>query len=401
MLQRNKATHLLLGKVQLPEFQVKSKVATMANKQRKHKRSSILAKDFKLDINQFPLMQEQEGKEEEHYDDDDNDDDDDDKHAKYEKQRRQNNKELNASQSSFTKRVRVSISHTVAVSLKSSRVDAVLAAFGCAGSLAFLQFLTTHTPYEFFGSFLVGTTIKLFFNENPPSPKAFVHSSIFAVAAGHTLHFVPNFCGQYARPALLFATVLYWKLYGGMWTAANTLSMIVAVESGGWGSIVPGMRELNFFANNNHEQDDDDDSSSNKAHFPWHFLFFPYISGHLVLYGLARIMSVLRRKIRTHLIQREFITCQMMGGCFDDHWQDHIVGGAERRERLRKLFNRMDSNGDGALDVIELQAALRAATGTDISLGDTKEILQSVDSDGNGSLDFDEFCASIDKLWPE
>ena len=61
----------------------------------------------------------------------------------------------------------------------------------------------------------------------------------------------------------------------------------------------------------------------------------------------------------------------------------------------------MDTSGDGLLDVIELQVALRAATGTDISLADTQEILQSVDSDGNGSLDFDEFCASIDKLWPE
>ena len=372
-------------------------------KRQSRKRASILAKDFDLDLSELDIddfAEDNHDKKEDRNDTDhqsneeeeEEDDDDEDKYAKYERQLK-DRADLNASNSSFTKRALNSFRQTAAVSLKSSRVDAVLASFGCAGSLALLQFLSDSTPreYEFMGSFLVGSSLKFFYNENPPSLRPFVESSLFAIAAGQTLHFVPHFCGEYARTVLLFATILYWKLYGGMWTAANTLSMIVAVESGGWSTAVRGMKELNKWANS-HE--DDDPATINDAHFPWRYLFFPYISGHLILYGMACLMSILRRKVRTYLIQREFVSKQM-------GWEATIVGGRERRNRLRKLFNRMDTSGDGQLDVIELQVALRAATGTDISLADTKEILQSVDSDGNGSLDFDEFCASIDKLWPE
>lgn len=389
----------------------------MARKPRK--RSSILAKDFTLDMSEveivfdefaedsysrFPQHNESyqklihrehlaNGEAKDAGEVKEKEEDDDDKHAKRARQLKKKDEFNDSSHSISThstfKRAYDSFRQVTALSFKSIRVDAFLAAFGCAGSLALLQFLTGITPYEFNGSFLVGSSIKFFFNENPPSLKACVHSSMFAVVIGHTLHFVPHFCGQYARPVLLFATVLYWKLYGGMWTAANTLSMIVAVESGGWASVVPNIRELNAYANSHQEQ-------ANQKRFPWMFLFFPYISGHIILYCMATAMSFLRRKIRTYLIQREFITKQMG---YD--WQTEIVGGAERRERLRQLFNRMDTSGDGQLDVIELQVALRAVTVTDISLGDTKEILNSVDSDGNGSVDFDEFCASIDKLWPE
>jgi EF-hand domain pair len=353
------------------------------------KRSSILSKDYSEDLSDFFSDYVSHIQVEPSEDNKNNiTSDDDDKHAKY---ARQKEDDLNASNSSFPKRAYASFRHQAAISLKSSRVDAVLAAAGCAGSLAFLQFLTDHIPgYEFMGSFLVGSALKFFFNENPPTLEAFVQSSLFAIVAGESLHLVPYFCGEWARSVLLFSTVLYWKLYGGMWTSANTLAMIVAAESGGWTRVVPGMRELKWWAN---LQDD-----QVQKHFPWKFLFFPYLSGHLILYVLALLLSIVRRKARTYLIQREFISKQLDGGM---DWQTDIVGGKERRERLRKLFNRMDTSGDGTLDVVELQVALRAATGTDISLSDTREILKSVDSDGNGSLDFNEFCASIDKLWPE
>jgi hypothetical protein len=115
---------------------------------------------------------------------------------------------------------------------------------------------------------------------------------------------------------------------------------------------------------------------------------------------LACLFSVIRRNARVYLIRREFIKKEVAGRI--RHLRRHsIVSGAERRKRLLHLFRRIDTSGDGQLDAIELQVALRAATGNDISLADTSAMIRSVDSDGNGTVDFDEFCASIDKLWIE
>jgi EF-hand domain pair len=303
------------------------------------------------------------------------DDNEDDKYEKFNKNKQQ-------MQASFAQRAFDSFQHTAAISLTANRVDAVLAAFGCAGTLALLQYLTNRFPtYEVNGSFLTASAIKFFLNESPGSLDACVQSSGIAILFGITLAFAPSYFDSYAREFFMFFMLLYWKLQGCLWGAASALTMAVAVQSGGsWSAVVA------------HPQDK----------FPWHFLFFPYISGHLILYALAFVMSLLRRKVRVRLLQREFFVSKHVTNEMKESRllrRSSLVSGIERRQRLRQLFQRMDTSGDGHLDVLELQVALRAATGNDISREDTQDILNLVDSDGSGTVDFDEFCASIGKLW--
>lgn len=66
--------------------------------------------------------------------------------------------------------------------------------------------------------------------------------------------------------------------------------------------------------------------------------------------------------------------------------------------KLRRLFDRMDTSGDGRLDESELKVALRGAIGAELSLDDCVYIIKSVDSDGDGTIDFGEFKASVDKI---
>jgi EF-hand domain pair len=294
---------------------------------------------------------------------------DDDKYEKFNKNKQQ-------MQASFAQRAFESFQHTAAISLNANRVDAVLAAFGCAGGLALLQYLTTRFPdYEVNGSFLTASAIKFFLNESPGSLDQCVQSSAIAILVGITMSFAPSYFDSYAREFFMFFMLLYWKLQGGLWGAASALTMAVAVQ---WNLVVVCPRDK----------------------FPWHFLFFPYISGHLILYALACFLSLLRRKVRVRLLQREFFVGKDVANEMKSPLRrNSIVSGSERRQRLRQLFNRMDTSGDGHLDVLELQVALRAATGNDISREDAQDILNLVDADGSGTVDFDEFCASIGKLW--
>lgn len=348
---------------------------------RRYRRTSILIEE-EQNLTELRDHYEDENADGQNPVEEEDEDDDDDKYAKYTRQQRRR-----SSSDSISKRAFQSFRHTAALSLKSNRVDAFLAAFGCAASLALLQWLSLTFPgYEVMSSCLVSSSIKFFFNESPPSLEAFWKSSIFALLAGITLHFVPTTCGKYARPILLFVTVLYWKLQGGLWSAANTLSMTMAVESGGWFAVIPPtlIPYLALLNNNTQEQPE----------FPWRFLLLPYLTGHLILYVLACLLSLIRRRVRVYLIRQEFISKEIVVG-----FRAKIVSGKERRKRLWNLFHRMNTSGDGQLDAVELQVALRAATGTDISIADANAMIRCVDSDGNGTVDFDEFCASIEKLW--
>ncbi|CAB9528992.1 calcium-binding protein [Seminavis robusta] len=358
------------------------------------------------------------------------DDDDDDKHVKYAKQRKASLmakgvvqkrrrsstlSEASDSEHSLTQRALDSFRHTAVLSLKSNRVDAFLAALGCAGSLALLQYWSVTFPaFALTHSCLVSSSIKFFFNENPPSLRAFWQSSIMGLVTGITLHFVPTLCGHYTRHVFLFVTVLYWKLQGGLWSAANTLAMTVADDSGGWTTMIPTTFMINQYYFMSSSNDNDNDTNSNITDttssngqplsestaddvFPWKFVLLPYLSGHLILYTLATLLSMIRTRVRITLIRQEFISKEVFGAGTSTSMS--IVCGKERRKRLWQLFQRMDTSGDGQLDAVELQVALRAATGTEISMADTNLMIRAVDSDGNGTVDFDEFCASIDKLW--
>jgi len=101
--------------------------------------------------------------------------------------------------------------------------------------------------------------------------------------------------------------------------------------------------------------------------------------------GMARI----RRIVRINLLRREH-RIQDKG---NDVYK--LIGD---RKKLRLLFDRMDTSGDGRLDEHELKITLRASVGTDIALEDCRYIIRSVDTDGHGKIAFDEFYASFEDI---
>ena len=60
---------------------------------------------------------------------------------------------------------------------------------------------------------------------------------------------------------------------------------------------------------------------------------------------------------------------------------------------LGEIFKQFDTSGDGSLDATELMLALRVAVGADISLDDSRRLVESVDDDGSGNISFAEFEA--------
>lgn len=246
----------------------------------------------------------------------------------------------------------------------SKRADAFLAALGAGLALSILTWAQDVIGINTMGSFLLSASIKMFYNREPPTLTAFWKSTAFCVPAGTLFHFVATYNPKYAQSMLVSVVLLYWKLQGEIWTAANSLAVYLAVGSGEW----------ELFGGT----------------YPWSYLLAPYLTGHLFLYGFARAWSHLRSYVRAKLVTREFFGNERL------HLQKLSATG--QKERLRDLFDRMDMDGNGRLDVQELQLAFRSAMGCDMSLEECEIIMKSTDTDGDSTLDFDEFCAAIDKM---
>jgi Ca2+-binding EF-hand superfamily protein len=61
---------------------------------------------------------------------------------------------------------------------------------------------------------------------------------------------------------------------------------------------------------------------------------------------------------------------------------------------LKRQFSRVDTNGDGTIDVQEL-GALLSKTGRQVPEDEVQRILKKYDTDHSGSLNFDEFVEMI------
>jgi hypothetical protein len=250
--------------------------------------------------------------------------------------------------------------------ITSSRVDAALASIGTGLCLAFLTWASNYLQLPLVGSFLMNTSIKMFFNREPPPLLAFWKSSLFCIPVGTALHFLPV-DKAYQSPIIVSAVMFYWKLYGDLWTPANSLAIYIATGSGSWSG-------LGF-----------------DGGYPWLYLLTPYLMGHLVVYAFALFFCKIRTMVRGFLVGREFFANEnrMLSG----------LDNVGRKTRLKDLFDRMDIDGNGRLDVHELQLALRTATGLkDFSLEEARMIMKATDTDGDSTLDFYEFQAAISNL---
>ena len=269
--------------------------------------------------------------------------------------------------------------------------DAVLSAAGAAGSLILLQWIQDYlilTNYNMttniVGGFLGGSAIKFFLNQNPPTLEAFFKSTAASIVIGSSVHsflwsyddetktsttIIPN---EYSTHLILFLMILFWKLdVGSIWGAGNSLAMYIACGSGSWGDI-----------NNN-------DLQSLMKDFPIVYILRPYLLGHLYLYLMALGMARIRRIVRITILRREHHIQKV---------DNDVIKLISDRKKLRMLFDRMDTGGDGRLDEHELKLTLRCTVGEDITLEACRYIIRSVDTDGDGQIDFDEFCASAEEI---
>lgn len=279
---------------------------------------------------------------------------------------------------------------TTAQTLQKTRTaDAVLSAAGAAGSLMLLQvvqdFLSANTDIEtpIIGGFLVGSSIKLFLNRNPPTLDAFWKSTAFSIVLGSTIH---NFLWtetdkgvttilskEHNAYVMLFFMLLFWKLHPGtIWGAANSLASFLAYQSGFWAKSAPQNGALQILAGD----------------FPAWFFFGPYLIGHAYLYLFALQWAKVRRRVRIAIMRNEFFV--------PNKETDKDV--TPDRAKLKSIFDRIDTSGDGRLDAMEFKIAIRASVGDDVPLEDCQKMIGSVDTDGDGTLDFNEFCELVDNV---
>ena len=82
--------------------------------------------------------------------------------------------------------------------------------------------------------------------------------------------------------------------------------------------------------------------------------------------------------------------------------EDKGKGGADQQKdnsekELKKLFDSIDTDGSGEIDVDELMEICQRL-GVTVSDDEVKEMMESADSDGNGVLDFEEFMKVIEQF---
>ena len=254
--------------------------------------------------------------------------------------------------------------------ITSQNADGVLAAVGSGLCLALLTYASRLFQVPMMASFLIGATVKMFLNREPPTLTAFWKSSIFGVAAGTAVHYLWQYhvqnaiAKEYVTPLLVTLSMLYWKLTPGaeLWAPANNLAIYLATDP--W---------------------------KVWSQYPWYYLWAPYLTGHLFIYLFAFYWSKLRRTVRAQLVTGEFF--------YHESQQSALLNEAQQEERLRDLFDRMDLDHNGRLDVHELQLAFRKALECDLSLDEARLIMKSADTDGDDTLDYHEFrAAMMDRL---
>lgn len=74
------------------------------------------------------------------------------------------------------------------------------------------------------------------------------------------------------------------------------------------------------------------------------------------------------------------------------------VGESERRDRVRALFQRFDTDADGRISETELAVGIKQVLEFDASEVQLQQLMREVDGDGDGKIDLDELtkvCLSI------
>ncbi|XP_056138316.1 calcium-binding protein 1a isoform X2 [Lampris incognitus] len=66
-------------------------------------------------------------------------------------------------------------------------------------------------------------------------------------------------------------------------------------------------------------------------------------------------------------------------------------------KELKDAFKQFDTNGDGAISILELREAMRKLLGQQVANKDLEDILRDVDLNGDGLVDFEEFVRMMSR----
>ena len=70
---------------------------------------------------------------------------------------------------------------------------------------------------------------------------------------------------------------------------------------------------------------------------------------------------------------------------------------SQQRQRLREVFDALDTDGSDELDYTELKDALQQF-GVKLSLKELKAIWVAADKDASSGIDFNEFCDAVEQM---
>lgn len=103
-----------------------------------------------------------------------------------------------------------------------------------------------------------------------------------------------------------------------------------------------------------------------------------------MLYACAAAVAAVRRQVRAALMMQA--------------WSAALSTEPAQLslERLRIIFDRYDTSGDGYLDADELKIALRLSIGRDVSSADCDATILATDRNGDCLLSFDEFLGAFE-----
>jgi Ca2+-binding EF-hand superfamily protein len=239
-------------------------------------------------------------------------------------------------------------------------VDALLAAFFLAVTVLMLHSIDTLKvlPFPMFAPPMLASSIIFFGGAQPPPPAAFVTGTLGAFVLGTVLHQLGASGSIVVQCIAASLLLFFFKLSGSFFVPTVGLAAFIA--------------QSNYTGHSFRE--------------PLAYLVAPWSVGHIVLYSSAMLLSLLRQSIRVSFTKQAW-----------KHRLGAMGSGATREAELRKIFDKYDTSGDGALDASELKLALRYVTGGDVDIEDCERIVRSMDTDGNGVIDFHEFMLALDE----
>lgn len=245
--------------------------------------------------------------------------------------------------------------------------DAIFAAFSVVVGIGLLHWLEGEDMLniKLYEPRMLGSIVIFCGNPAPPSPRSFIVCTACAFVAGIVLHWSMTGATNAGNAIAVGFNVLLSKLTNHNFSPAVGLAAFVATKE--WRHSIDPMTHL----------------------------VTPWLAGHCVMYVFALVVSVPRKHLRVRLTMRDWLAKEAAlvreGIC--------AISPAKRGDattaRLKELFARCDSSGDGRVDATELKIAYRLLSGDDIPITDCEEIIRAFDNDGNGAIEFSEFLLAV------